>query len=69
MGKSGTLAAAGCRVALHFGRSLAVSYRTGELNVFDYHAFNLAVHLLAAVALFGVVRRTLTWLACPAISG
>lgn len=28
-------------------------------NVRSYHAFNLAIHLLAALALFGIVRRTL----------
>ncbi len=42
-------------VALTF----AVNYRLGGLEVWGYHAFNLAVHLLAALALFGVVRRTL----------
>jgi len=29
-------------------------------NVWGYHAMNLALHVLAALALFGVVRRTLT---------
>lgn len=29
-------------------------------NVWGYHALNLVVHLLAGLALFGVVRRTLT---------
>ena len=38
--------------------SLAVNYACGELRVWGYHAFNLAVHLLAGLALFGVVRRT-----------
>jgi protein O-mannosyl-transferase len=27
-------------------------------NIWGYHAFNVAIHLLAALALFGVVRRT-----------
>lgn len=39
--------------------SLAINYRFGELNPRGYHAVNLIVHLLAALALFGVVRRTL----------
>ena len=33
--------------------------RSGGLEVWSYHAFNLAVHLLAALTLFGIVRRTL----------
>lgn len=32
---------------------------TFERNVWGYHATNLAIHLLAALALFGVARRTL----------
>jgi tetratricopeptide (TPR) repeat protein len=39
--------------------SLALNYALGGLNVGGYHAFNLLVHLLAALTLFGVVRRTL----------
>ncbi len=39
--------------------SLAVNYAASGLRVWGYHAFNLAVHLLAAVTLFGLVRRTL----------
>ncbi len=39
--------------------SLAVNYALGGLNPWGYHAFNAAVHLLAALTLFGVVRRTL----------
>ena len=39
--------------------SLAISYATGGLHVFHYHAMNLAVHILAALTLFGLVRRTL----------
>ena len=39
--------------------SLAINYRFGELKTGGYHAVNLMVHLLAALALFGVVRRTL----------
>jgi Flp pilus assembly protein TadD len=39
--------------------SLAVNYALGGLTLWGYHAFNLAVHLLAGLTLFGVVRRTL----------
>jgi len=39
--------------------SLAVNYAFGGLNVWGYHVFNLIVHLLAALVLYGVVRRTL----------
>ena len=39
--------------------SLAVNYAVGGLEPRGYHLFNLAVHLAAALALLGVVRRTL----------
>ena len=39
--------------------SLAVNYALGGLDVWGYHAFNLAVHIVAALALYGIVRRTL----------
>jgi len=39
--------------------SLAVNYAIGGLDVWGYHAFNLAVHLLAALTFFGLVRGTL----------
>ncbi len=39
--------------------SLAVNYALGGTTVWGYHAFNLAVHILAALTLFGIVRRTL----------
>jgi Flp pilus assembly protein TadD len=38
--------------------TLAVNYALGGLNVWGYHAFNLAVHLLSALVLFGLLRRT-----------
>jgi tetratricopeptide (TPR) repeat protein len=38
--------------------SLALSYACSGLNVQGYHAFNLTVHILAALVLFGVLRRT-----------
>ncbi len=39
--------------------SLALNYAVGGLEVGGYHIFNLLVHLLSALALFGVARRTL----------
>ncbi len=39
--------------------SLAVNYALGGLDVWGYHAFNLGVHILNALLLFGIVRRTL----------
>jgi tetratricopeptide (TPR) repeat protein len=39
--------------------SLAVNYALDGLDVWGYHAFNLAVHMLAALTLYGIVRRTL----------
>lgn len=38
--------------------SLAVNYAVGGLRPWSYHAVNVLVHLGAALALFGVVRRT-----------
>ncbi len=37
--------------------SLAINYRLGGLDPFGYHLFNLVVHLLAGLGLFGLVRR------------
>ncbi|MGO9244978.1 MAG: tetratricopeptide repeat protein [Verrucomicrobiia bacterium] len=39
--------------------SLALNYALGGLAVWGYHALNLAIHILAGLTLFGVVRRTL----------
>lgn len=39
--------------------TLALNYAWGGLNPWGYHAFNLAVHVAAALTLFGLVRRTL----------
>jgi protein O-mannosyl-transferase len=41
--------------------SLAVNYAISGLNVWSYHAANLAIHILAALTLFGIVHRTLRW--------
>jgi protein O-mannosyl-transferase len=38
--------------------SLALNYALGGLNPWGYHAFNIAVHILAALLLYGLVRRT-----------
>jgi tetratricopeptide (TPR) repeat protein len=39
--------------------SLALNYALGGAAVWGYHAFNLAVHVLAGLTLYGIVRRTL----------
>ena len=41
------------------GLTLAINYALGELDVRGYHAFNLALHVLSALILLGIVRRTL----------
>lgn len=38
--------------------SFALNYAFGGLNVVAYHVTNAVIHVLAALALFGVVRRT-----------
>lgn len=39
--------------------TFALNYALGGLNPLGYHAFNVVIHVLAALALFGIVRRTL----------
>jgi len=39
--------------------SLALNYAISDLKVGGYHAFNLAVHLCAALTLYGVIRRSM----------
>jgi tetratricopeptide (TPR) repeat protein len=39
--------------------SLALNYALGGMDPRGYHLFNLAVHVLAALTLYGIVRRTL----------
>ena len=38
--------------------TLAVNYSLHGLNIWGYHLFNLAIHLLATFILFGILRRT-----------
>jgi tetratricopeptide (TPR) repeat protein len=40
--------------------SLALCHRIGGLEVVPYHVFNLGIHILATLTLFGLVRRTLS---------
>lgn len=46
--------------------SLALNYAVSGTRVGSYHAVNLMVHLLAALALYGIARRTLARRADPA---
>ena len=39
--------------------SLALNYAISAENTWSYHIFNLIVHILAALSLFGVIRRSL----------
>ncbi len=39
--------------------SLAANYAVSGTSVWSYHAVNLAIHILAGLTLFGIVRRTL----------
>ena len=39
--------------------SLALNYDRGKLNPWGYHLFNLMIHLMAGLTLFGVIRRSL----------
>ena len=46
--------------------SFALNYAIGGLSVRGYHVVNLAIHVIAGAALFGIVRRTLS---LPSFSG
>ncbi|MFC1573449.1 hypothetical protein ACFL6M_07625, partial [Candidatus Eisenbacteria bacterium] len=46
--------------------SLAISYAVSATDPFGYHLTNLLIHLLAALTLFGVIRRTLSLPGMPA---
>jgi protein O-mannosyl-transferase len=39
--------------------TFALNYSAGGLNVRGYHVVNIAIHIAAALVLFGIVRRTL----------
>ncbi len=39
--------------------SLAINYLISGTHLWSYHALNLAIHVLAGLTLFGIVRRTL----------
>ena len=47
----------GGRPLLNF--TLAVNYAFGDISLWGYHALNVAIHLGATLALFGIIRRTL----------
>lgn len=49
--------------------SIAINYALDGYSVAGYHAFNLAVHLIAGLALFGVVRRILLIRNLPRATG
>jgi len=38
--------------------TLAINYALGDLEVWSYHAFNLLIHILTGLTLFGILRRT-----------
>lgn len=48
------------RPVLNF--SLALNYAVSGTEVWSYHALNLAIHIGAALALFGLLRRTFSFL-------
>ena len=37
---------------------LALNYACGRFEVWGYHAVNVSIHILAAIVLFGILRRT-----------
>jgi protein O-mannosyl-transferase len=49
--------------------SFALNYAAGGLSPWGYHVWNLVVHLLCGLLLFGIVRRTLRSMAGPNSSG
>lgn len=50
--------------------SLAINYVLGGLDVRGYHAFNLVIHILNTLLLYGIVRRTLKYVRqVPGASG
>jgi protein O-mannosyl-transferase len=53
------LSAAGATGRPLVNLTLAINYAFGRLDVRGYHAVNLGLHILTALVLFGVLRRTL----------
>ncbi|MBI3866193.1 MAG: tetratricopeptide repeat protein [Planctomycetia bacterium] len=45
--------------------SFALNYAVSEFRVWSWHAANIAIHLLAGLCLFGIVRRTLSGSGIP----
>jgi tetratricopeptide (TPR) repeat protein len=41
--------------------SLAINYALGGSDVVGYHVWNILIHVVCALLLFGIVRRTLQW--------
>lgn len=39
--------------------SFALNYALSQYNVWSYHLFNLIIHILSALTLYGIIRRTL----------
>lgn len=39
------------------GLTFAINYAIGEYNPFSYHLFNLIIHLISSLAIFGIIRR------------
>lgn len=39
--------------------SLAINYQFGGLDVIGYHVVNITIHILCALVLYGIIRRTL----------
>ena len=42
--------------------TLYLNYTFGKLNAADYHAVNLLIHIAAGLLLFGIVRRTISFI-------
>jgi tetratricopeptide (TPR) repeat protein len=49
--------------------SFAINYAIGGLNVFGYHVWNIAVHVLCGIVLFALIRRTLALPGLPPALG
>jgi tetratricopeptide (TPR) repeat protein len=49
--------------------TFAANYALGGLNPWGYHAVNLAIHILAALTLFGILRRTFAILGVDSLGG